>query len=63
MEKIRVWRVIKRVSQYELSNMTGIAQSKISLFENGHAYPKLEELKRIAKALGVNESDFFSIEN
>ena len=53
MENIRTIRVLKRISQWEMARLTGIAQSKISLFENGYLNPKFEELKKIAMVLDV----------
>jgi DNA-binding XRE family transcriptional regulator len=36
MENIRTFRVLKKMSQWELAQTAGIVQSKISLFERGY---------------------------
>ena len=40
------------LTQRELSERTGIAQSDISKLENGNANPSIKTLKRIAMAMG-----------
>ncbi len=42
----------KGITQKELSERTGIAQSDISKLENGSANPSVKTLKRVAAALG-----------
>ena len=42
-----------RMSQWDLRNKTGIHQTKISLFEQGHICPSEKEKGKIAKALKV----------
>jgi transcriptional regulator with XRE-family HTH domain len=54
MENIRTFRVLRKMSQWELAQTTGIVQSKISLFERGYIRPSFEELKRLAEALNVD---------
>ena len=41
------------ITQEELSQRTGIAQSDISKLENGNANPSLKTLKRLADGLGM----------
>lgn len=41
------------ITQEELSERTGIAQSDISKLENGNANPSLKTLKRLADGLGM----------
>lgn len=41
------------MSQQELSQRTGIAQSDISKLENGNANPSLKTLRRLAAGLGM----------
>lgn len=53
--RLREVRVLARVSQYVLSNKTGIAQSKISLIENGLVQPKEDEKLKLARALDVGD--------
>ena len=40
------------LTQKELSERTGIAQSDISKLENGNANPSIRTLKRLANAMG-----------
>ena len=41
------------MSQQELSQRTGIAQSDISKLENGNANPSIKTLRRLADGLGM----------
>lgn len=41
------------MSQQELSQRTGIAQSDISKLENGNANPSIKTLRRLAEGLGM----------
>ena len=41
------------MSQQELSQKTGIAQSDISKLENGSANPSIKTLRRLAEGLGM----------
>jgi len=41
------------LTQKQLSERTGIAQSDISKMENGNANPSLNTLKRLAAAMGM----------
>lgn len=43
----------KHITQKELAEITGIAQSDISRMENGNANPSLQTLKRLAAGLGM----------
>jgi transcriptional regulator with XRE-family HTH domain len=54
MENIRTFRVLKKMSQWELAQTAGIVQSKISLFERGYLRPSFDELNRIAAVLNVD---------
>ena len=45
-------RTENKISQQELSRITGITQSDISKIENGIANPSLNTLKRLAAAFG-----------
>lgn len=42
----------KNITQKELSDITGIAQSDISRIENGNANPSLKTIERIAAGVG-----------
>lgn len=45
-------RIESGLTQKELSERTGIAQSDISKLENGNANPSIRTLKRLANAMG-----------
>lgn len=57
MLQLRVERQRRGLSQTKLSGMTGIASTDISAIENGWKRPFPGWRKRIAKALGVPESE------
>ena len=46
-------RHISGMTQKELSELTGIAQSDISKLENGSANPSLKTLQRLAEGMGM----------
>jgi transcriptional regulator with XRE-family HTH domain len=51
MEKLRLKRLQKRLSQWDLSKMTGIHQSRISLIERNYVIPRHDEVMKLAAAL------------
>jgi transcriptional regulator with XRE-family HTH domain len=51
--RLRVMRADKRITQFKLSLLTGILQSKLSLIENGLIEPREDEKQKLAEALGV----------
>lgn len=59
MNRLRVVRAEKRISQFRLRLETGIHQSKISLFENDLIAPTNDEKERLAKVLGVSVKEIF----
>lgn len=46
-------RIEKKLSQKQLSELTGIAQADISRMENGNANPSIKTLQRLAEGLGM----------
>ena len=52
--KIRELRVEKGLSQEELADLTGLAQSHISRLERGVHSPSHKTLKKLAETFGVN---------
>ena len=58
-ERIRAARESKNISQVELSRITGIQNSAISAFENGHRTPGLQNLAIIAMALDVTIDELY----
>lgn len=49
----------KNISLTELSKLTGISRSTLNNIENGKFSPKLEQLEKIAKALGCRINDLY----
>jgi len=54
---LKTARFKKNLTQWDLKAKTGIHQSKISLMERGYLEPNKDEVKRLAKALGVKADD------
>lgn len=46
-------RKAKKITQKQLSELTGITQGDISKLENGSANPSIKTLQRLANALGM----------
>jgi transcriptional regulator with XRE-family HTH domain len=53
-EKITKLKKLKKMSQVELAEKTGISRDAISKYERGDVSPSVEYAKRIADALGVS---------
>ena len=54
---IKKIRKEKGLTQKQLGDLCGIADSNIRKYENGKQFPKMETLQKIADALGVNLGD------
>lgn len=52
-DRIRQFRKARGLTQKQLGELCGIADSNIRKYESGRQNPKLETLKKIADALGV----------
>lgn len=57
--EIKIKRVIRGLTQYDLMAETGIPQSRLSLIERGYIIPKDEEKTKLAQCLGCKEKDLF----
>lgn len=53
-EKISKIKKLKKMSQVELAEQTGISRDAISKYERGEVSPSVDYAKRIADALGVS---------
>lgn len=51
--ELKELRVSRGFNQLDLELVTGISQSKISIFERGYRKPTFREKEKLAKALGV----------
>lgn len=59
-DKIKAIRLSKNLTQKQLGELCGMADSAIRRYELGGAKPKIETLKRIATALGVGLEEFMT---
>src|SRR5947209_17660977 len=57
---IRAYRQQKGMSQGDIEKRTGLLRCYLSRVENGHTVPSLETLQKIAYALDLHLSQFFS---
>lgn len=55
MKELRVLRRMMDQTQFELSRITGIHASKISLLERGLVEPRPDERERLMAALKIHE--------
>ncbi len=55
MNRFKLRRIRKNLTQYQLAKATGIHQSTISLFENGMIDLPEESLQKIRQELGLSE--------
>lgn len=60
--KIKEIRKQKGLTQKQLGDLCGMADSAIRRYENGNANPKIETLQKIADALGCDILDLMEIE-
>src|ERR1041385_1225466 len=59
-ETIRTYRLQKGMSQGDIEKRTGLLRCYLSRVENGHTIPSLDTLARIATAMDLPLSRFFS---
>lgn len=59
-ETIRTYRLQKGMSQGDIEKRTGLLRCYLSRVENGHTIPSLDTLSKIAGAMEVPLSQFFS---
>ncbi len=57
---IRAYRLQKGLSQGDIEKKTGLLRCYLSRVENGHTVPSLDTLSKIAIALDLPISQFFS---
>jgi len=60
---IRAFRLQKGMSQGDIEKRTGLLRCYLSRVENGHTVPSLDTLAKIASALDLPLSQFFSEES
>ena len=59
MNRLKVVRAEKKLTQFKLSVLTGIIQSKLSYIENGLAELSEDDKTKIAEALGVKVEEIW----
>ncbi len=59
---IRGYRLQKAMSQGDIEKRTGLLRCYLSRVENGHTVPSLDTLEKIAGALDIPMSQFFTDE-
>lgn len=60
-ENIKKFRLSKSMTQKQLGDLCGMADSAIRRYENGRANPKKETLQKIALALGIPEIELLGL--
>lgn len=64
MNKVKVYRGVKKISQLELARSVGVSRQTINMIENNKYNPSLKLCINIAKTLGVTLNDlFWEVEN
>ena len=64
MNKVKVYRGVKKISQLELARSVGVSRQTINMIENDKYNPSLKLCINIAKTLGVTWKDlFWEVEN
>ena len=58
-DRIRYYRMAKKMSQMDLAKKTEMSNTSISNFEKGHQKPSLVTLARLSQALEVSIDDLF----
>lgn len=59
MNKIRIYRIRKSVTQKELAEKLGITQQMLSLYEKGESTPSVKMASKIAEELKEDVNDIF----
>ena len=62
MNRLKVVRAEKKMTQFKLSVLTGFIQSRLSYIENGLIEPSEDDKKKIAEALGVKAEEIWDRE-
>ena len=59
MNRLKVIRAERRLTQFKLALLSGITQSRLSYFENSLLMPTDDEKKKLAGALGMEVEGIF----
>lgn len=61
-QRLKAMRQLRRLSQRQLAQASGVASSMISLVEQNRTSPSIASLKKILSGMSVSLSEFFSQE-
>ena len=59
MNKVKVYRGVKKISQLELARSVGVSRQTINMIENDKYNPSLKLAMDIAKVFDVSVEDLF----
>jgi len=57
-ERIRELRIKAGITQKDLADRMGLPRQQVNVWETGVRTPKIENLKRVADALGINGEEY-----
>lgn len=57
--KLKELREKKKLSQYKVAEILGVAQSTVAMWESGTNIPTADKLPRIAEVLGCSIDELF----
>lgn len=57
-ERIRELRIRAGITQKDLADRMGLPRQQVNVWETGVRTPKIENLKRVADALGINGEEY-----
>lgn len=61
-DNIKIMRMYRNLTQNELAQRMGISRQAVYMWESDRRRPNAENIKKLAKALGVKVSDLLDIE-
>lgn len=53
----------KNVTAYQVSNVSGVATSTLSMWKQGKYTPKVDKIQKIADYFGVSINEFYQMED
>lgn len=62
-KRLKTYRRIRHISQFELSAAAGISEEEISLLERAKTDPKLSTLQNLAAYMDVTVSDLLQVDD
>lgn len=62
-KNLKFYRMKNNLTKKDLAQQCGLSSMSITNYENGNRMPSMNELKKLASALGVKVSDFLMVRN